>query len=285
MNPRHGSADDGEEPRPIIEELEVSPRPVDSGRKRVVPLVIGIVCALVAWGYFGGGDPDVPEPSDPRRSPVAAEPVHAVGARLDLPPQDAVVTGPVVNVRGSIDLDRELVRITVSLGELLLGTATVETRRGSFDAGVRTLVPRLAPPIPVTVSVVLASEPGTVLVERSIRLASAPAVTVERAAVRTDASGRALVLVEGAAAMDVRRVTVSLPGGEGQSVIVGPVRGPDTAPAARLFRVGRWAAAIPVDAAGAPVTVIVRWRDGSLAGGTSSLRADLETPLSARRPS
>ncbi len=186
---------------PTIEELDVHPAPVASPRSRWSPLAIGVMAALIGWGYLGREDSPAP-PVVPETRPQPSESLVAGSTVvLESPAEAAQVPGTGVVVEGTASGLNGPVLVSVSVGELTLGQGTVPLSGGRFAGTIATIRHRNAPPIPVSVRVSAANQPNVVLAEHHIRLTSVAAVTVDRAVWRQDADGSAFVNVEGSAAI------------------------------------------------------------------------------------
>ncbi len=272
---------------PTLEELDVPIGSVSSRRSRSVPIVVGLLGALVGWGFVGRID-EAPDEAPATPTAIGApNPHHRVappagaphgGVVLTMPEVDARLSAGVVSVAGSAPSGSGPLAITIALGDVILGEAVVDPVEGAFAVPIRVLAPRRMAPIPVSIRVARASEPGTVLAERHARLLAAGAAVVDEA-IRTHRGGRPVVEVHGTAAMGVQSLVVTVISSAGRSTVealVTPVRDPLLAAAARLFVVGEWTATLPAPPVQGDARVVVRWADGSPAGGVSSL--DLETP-------
>jgi hypothetical protein len=98
-------------------------------------------------------------------------------------------------------------------------------------------------------------------------------VTVTEVTVGRDANGLPVARIAGVAGAAVDTVLVQPAGLEGtaRTALVAPISDPLVADAARLLRLGRWSASVPLDHATSPTRILIRWDDGTLAGGSTSV--------------
>jgi hypothetical protein len=266
---------------PTLEELDVPIGSVSRGRSRSVPVVLGVLGALVGWGFMGGTShtpgSEAGTPSAAGASPVMTGPIATsrppVRVALTAPVEGTLLPGEAVSVTGAAPSDSGPLTVTVALGAVILGEAVVEPIGGVFSTTVPVIAPRHSAPLPVSIRVALAAEPGSNLAERAVRLSAARAVTIDDAE-RTPHDGTEAIEVRGSAALDVGKVTVVVIGDGKRSTVealVTPVRDPRLAGAARLLGVGQWTATIPAAGKAGGVRIVVRWVDGTPAGGVASL--------------
>jgi hypothetical protein len=259
---------DGIELEPTLEELDVPVGPVSKGRSRAVPLLIGVVGAVAGWGFIGASSDQVGQPAGGSAVATASAPTPLV--RITSPGAGAH-TGTPVRVTGVATVPMERLVVTVVLGELVLGQETVPVRDGGFEVGVPILAPPRVGEVAAVIRVTRPSATG-VLAERTVRLNVAPAVTVD--AIARVAADVPVIEVSGSATLETRTVSVTIAHRYGTATteaIVGPYRDPTRADAAGALGIGRWIATFSVAHAPWPVRAVVRWADGTPAGGALTI--------------
>jgi hypothetical protein len=258
---------------PTLEELDVPVGAVQRGPSRAVAIAIGLFGAIVGWGFVGGSA----SPATTNLAPAALSSPAATGQPVPVAAITTPIAGEAVGARvlvtgtATVPGDRVLVRIT--LGELVLGAADVKVEAGFFAATVPVVAPTGGGALPVDVRVVAPDSPGVVITQSRARLAPRPAVSIDTIT-RASQDGTAVITVRGSAPLLTGRLTVMIASRSGRErtvVVVGPVRDPQLADAARLFGVGSWTATVPVQGDPGTVRAIVRWDDGTSAGGTVAL--------------
>lgn len=266
---------------PSLEELGSSQDLSRTGTRvldRRALLAIALAAAVVGYGFLSG---------DAGRAPARGD--DAVqGAQANVQP--LVLLDPSrwasdqeggLRVTGSSAAGSGPLRVSVVLGSVVLGSATVRPRGGTFKVDVPVVGPHGAPALLVSVVVEDVTR-GTELARRDLTIPRRPPITLSAAPSRVGNSW--LLELSGGAArgIDGLEITVTTRGSREETVErvdTLPVHDPTTAAAAALLGVVRWEARLELaEAAATSADVAIRWSWDGSAGVTYATILLPETP-------